>query len=59
VVTAAHNTCILELLQEVNVHGKADRHTRPLTIKTESRLSRSGTKNRVSNSDRRKSGDER
>jgi hypothetical protein len=26
VVTAAHNACIRELLQEVNVHGKADRH---------------------------------
>ena len=37
-VTAAHNACILELLQEVNVHGKADRHMRLLTIETESRL---------------------
>ena len=26
------------LLQEVNVHGKADRHMRLLTIETESRL---------------------
>jgi hypothetical protein len=25
VVTAEHNACIRELLQEVNVHGKADR----------------------------------
>jgi hypothetical protein len=26
VVTSAHNACIWELLQEVNVHGKTDRH---------------------------------
>ena len=46
VVTAAHNACIRELLQEVHVHGKAmmmpfncsDRHMRLLTIETESRL---------------------
>jgi hypothetical protein len=38
VVTAAHNACIRELLQEVNVHGKADRHMKLLTIETESRL---------------------
>ena len=38
VVTAAHNACIRELLQEVNVHEKADRHMRLLTIETESRL---------------------
>jgi hypothetical protein len=38
VVTAAHNACIRELLQEVNVHGKADRHMRLFTIETESRL---------------------
>ena len=38
VVTAAHNACIRELLQEVNVHGKADRHVKLLTIETESRL---------------------
>ena len=37
-VTAAHNACIRELLQEVNVHGKADRHMRLLSIETESRL---------------------
>jgi hypothetical protein len=37
-VTAAHNACIRELLQEVNVHGKADRHMKLLTIETESRL---------------------
>ena len=35
----AHNACIRELLQEVNVHGKADRHMRLLTIEqTESKL---------------------
>jgi hypothetical protein len=39
VVTAAHNACIRELLQENNVHGKADRHRKLLTIETESRLS--------------------
>jgi hypothetical protein len=38
VVTAAHNACIRELLQEVNAHGKADRHMKLLTIQTESRL---------------------
>jgi hypothetical protein len=38
VVTAAHNACIRELLQEVNAHGKADRHMKLLTIETESRL---------------------
>jgi hypothetical protein len=38
VVTAAHSAWIRELLQEVNVHGKADRHMRLLTIETESRL---------------------
>ena len=38
VVTASHNVCIRELLQEVNVHGKTDRHMRLLTIETESRL---------------------
>ena len=31
VVTAAHNACIRELLQEVNAHGKADRHMKLLT----------------------------
>ena len=30
VVTAAHNACIRELLQEVDVHGKADRHMKIL-----------------------------
>ena len=30
--------CIQELLQEVDVHGKADRHIELLTIETESRL---------------------
>ena len=30
VVAAAHNGCIRDLLQEVNVHGKADRHMRLL-----------------------------
>jgi len=38
VVTAAHNACIQELLQEVHVDGKADRHIRLLTIETQSRL---------------------
>jgi hypothetical protein len=38
VVTAAHNACIRELLQEVNVHGKADRHMKLLSIETETRL---------------------
>ena len=39
VVIAAHNACIRELLREVNVHGKAGRHMKLLTIETESRLS--------------------
>ena len=34
----AHNACIRELLQEVDVHGKADRHMKLLTVETESRL---------------------
>ena len=38
VVTATHHACIREL-QEVNVHGKADRQMKLLTIETESRLS--------------------
>jgi hypothetical protein len=38
VLIAAHDAGIRELLKEVNVHGKADRHTRLLTIETESRL---------------------
>jgi len=38
VVTAAHNACIWELLQEVDMHGKVDRHMKLLTIETESRL---------------------
>ena len=33
-VTAAHNACIRELLQEVNVHGKADRQRMMLFIGT-------------------------
>jgi hypothetical protein len=35
VVTAAHNACIRELLQEVNVHGNADRHMKLLTRQNE------------------------
>jgi bisphosphoglycerate-dependent phosphoglycerate mutase len=38
VVIAAHNACIRELLQEIDGHGKADRHIKLLTIETESRL---------------------
>ena len=38
VATTAHNACMRELLREVSVHGKADRHIRLLTIETESRL---------------------
>ncbi len=38
VVTAAHNACIRELLHEVDVHGKADRHMKLLMVETESRL---------------------
>ena len=56
VVIAAHNACIRELLQEDNVHGKADSHMRLLTIETESRLgSHSGIKKSVINFARRKS----
>jgi hypothetical protein len=40
VVIAAHNACIRELLQEVDGHGKADRHMKLLTIETESSLSK-------------------
>ena len=38
VVTAAHNACIRELLQEIDAHGKTDRHMKLLTVETESRL---------------------
>jgi hypothetical protein len=38
VVTAVHNACIRELLKEIDVHGKADRHMKLLTVETESRL---------------------
>jgi hypothetical protein len=38
VVTAAHNVCIRELLQAVDMHGKTDRHMKLLTIERESRL---------------------
>ncbi len=38
VVTAAHNACIRELLQEIAAHGKKDRHMKLLTVETESRL---------------------
>jgi hypothetical protein len=38
VVTAAHNACIRELLQAVDMHGKTDRHMKLLTIEKESRL---------------------
>ena len=36
VVITAHNTCIRELLQEVDGHGKTDRHMKLLMIETES-----------------------
>ena len=48
-VTDVHNVCIRELLQEVNVHGKADRLMRLLTIETESRLGTFGIKRSVIN----------
>jgi hypothetical protein len=38
VVTAAHNACIRELLQEIDVHGKADRHMKLLTLERERSL---------------------
>ena len=38
VVTAAHNACIQELLQEIEVHGKADRNMKLLTLEKESSL---------------------
>jgi ribonuclease HI len=38
VVTAAHNACIRGLLQEIDVHGKADRHMKLLTLERESSL---------------------
>ena len=49
VVTVAHNACIRELLQDFNMHGKADRHMRLLTIETESRLGTFGIKRSVIN----------
>jgi hypothetical protein len=38
VVTAEHNACIRELLQEIDVHGKADRHMKLLKLERESSL---------------------
>ena len=38
VVTAAHNACIRELLQDIDAHGKKDRHMKLLTVETQSRL---------------------
>jgi hypothetical protein len=38
VVTAANNACIRELLQEIDKHGKADRHMKLLTLERESSL---------------------
>ena len=38
VVTAVHNAYIRELLQEIDVHGKADRHMKLLTLERESSL---------------------
>ena len=37
VVTAAHNVCIRELLQAIDMHGKMDRHMKLLTVEKESR----------------------
>ena len=37
-VVLQHNACIRELLREVSVYGKADRHMRLLTTETERRL---------------------
>ena len=36
VVTAAHNACIRELLQAIDMHGKTDRHMKLLTIENRS-----------------------
>jgi hypothetical protein len=55
VVTAAHNACIRELLQEVDGHGKADRPMKLLTVETERRLVHSGIKNSVRSCARRTS----
>jgi hypothetical protein len=38
VVTAVHNACIQELLQEIDVHGKEDRHMQLLRLERESSL---------------------
>ena len=55
VVTVAHNACIRELLQDFNMHGKADRHMRLLRIETESGWTHFGIKKSVFNFARRKS----
>jgi len=44
---AAHNACIRELLQAMDMHGKTDRQMRLLTIEKESRRVHSGIKNSV------------
>jgi hypothetical protein len=54
-VTAAHNACIRELLQEVNVHGKVGRQIRLFTIEKVSKWAHSGIKKSVINFARRKS----
>jgi hypothetical protein len=52
VVTAAHNACIRELLQEVNMHGKADRHMKLSRLRQKAGWVHSGIKNSVCNSAR-------
>jgi hypothetical protein len=54
VVTAAHNACIRELLQEIDVHGKADRHMKLLTLEGKAVWAHSGTKNSVRSFARRR-----
>ena len=49
VVIAAHNACIRELLQEVNVHGKTDRHMRLLTLRRKAGWAHLGIKTGVIN----------
>jgi hypothetical protein len=49
VVTAAHNECIRELLQEVNVHGKADRHMKLLSRRRQRMRSRQYRKSSIKN----------
>ena len=51
---AEHNACNRELLQEIDVHRKADRHMKLLTLEGKAVWAHSGTKNSVRSFARRR-----